>query len=58
MCDWYYSSILLLCNISKFFRYDNSTREASLSVGLQGVEEGDVDMVKNIIWDTLDRVSR
>ena len=39
-------------------RYDNSTKEASFSVGLQGVQHNDVDAVKNIIWNTLEKVSR
>jgi Zn-dependent M16 (insulinase) family peptidase len=38
--------------------YDNSTKEASFSVGLQGVQHNDVDAVKNIIWNTLEKVSR
>ena len=41
-----------------FARYDSSTKESSFSVGLQAVTPGDVDTVKHIIWDTLERVSR
>ena len=39
-------------------RYDNSTKEGSFSIGLQGVKADDVDAVKSLIWDTLHKVSR
>ena len=71
MCD---SSFFLLCPLLSFivvhyardclymlcdfFRYDNSTKEASFSVGLQGVRMGDVQKVKDMIWSTLENVAR
>ena len=39
-------------------RCDNSTKESSFSVGLQGVSNGDVETVKSVIWNTLEKVSR
>ena len=39
-------------------RYDNSTYEASFSVGLQGVAENDVSKVKDIVRKTFEDVAR
>lgn len=39
-------------------RYDGSTREASFSVGLQGIKKEDVSKVTDIIWATLNKVAR
>ncbi|KPP72132.1 presequence protease, mitochondrial-like [Scleropages formosus] len=36
--------------------YDGSTREASFSVGLQGVAEKDMETVKQIIFQTIDEI--
>ncbi|KAJ8049766.1 Presequence protease, mitochondrial [Holothuria leucospilota] len=38
--------------------YDGSTREASFSVGLQGISEEDEEKVKQIIHETLEKVVR
>lgn len=43
-------NVLVLC------RYSNNTRDASFSVGLQGIAEEDVEKVKRIIDDTVDKV--
>lgn len=40
------------------YRYDNSTYEASFSVGLHGVAEENVSKVKDIIWKTFECVAR
>ena len=40
------------------YRYDNSTYEASFSVGLHGVAEENVSKVKDIIWKTFESVAR
>ena len=48
----------LSVSIAHILRYDSSTREASFSVGLQGIREEDVPQVKEIVWSTLERVAR
>jgi len=48
----------LSVSIAHILRYDSSTREASFSVGLQGIREEDVPQVKEIIWSALERVAR
>ena len=40
------------------YRYDNSTYEASFSVGLREVANDDVTKVKDIIWKTFETVER
>lgn len=39
-----------------FFRYDGSTKEASFSIGLQGIAEEDTERVKQLISQTIDDV--
>lgn len=39
-----------------FFRYDGSTREASFSIGLQGIAEEDTERVKQLISQTIDGI--
>ncbi|KAJ0059377.1 hypothetical protein NL108_016005, partial [Boleophthalmus pectinirostris] len=43
-------------DFSSVVGYDGSTREASFSVGLQGVSEQDLDRVKHIIAQTIDHI--
>lgn len=38
------------------FRYDGSTKEASFSIGLQGIAEEDAERVKQLISQTIDDV--
>ena len=38
------------------FRFDGDTKEASFSVGLQGIKEEDEARVRQIISDTIDSV--
>ena len=38
------------------FRYNGYTKESSFSVGLQGIHKNDVEKVKQIISDTIDKV--
>ena len=53
---------LLGANIGSDFApvvgFDGNTKEASFSVGLQGIAEEDVERVKQIIEDTIDKVIR
>lgn len=37
-------------------RYDGSTKEASFSIGLQGVDEEDIERVKQTISQTIDKI--
>lgn len=37
-------------------RYDGSTKEASFSVGLQGIAEEDTERVKRLIGRTIDDI--
>lgn len=39
-----------------FFRYDGSTKEASFSIGLQGIAEEDTERVKQLISQTIDDI--
>lgn len=39
-----------------FSRYDGSTKEASFSVGLQGIAEEDTERVKLLISQTIDDI--
>lgn len=39
-----------------FSRYDGSTKEASFSVGLQGIAEEDTERVKRLISQTIDDI--
>lgn len=39
-----------------FSRYDGSTKEASFSVGLQGIAEEDIERVKHLISQTIDDI--
>lgn len=39
-----------------YSRFNGSTRETYFSVGLQGIAEGDIDTVKQIIDRTVDEV--
>ena len=39
-----------------YSRYNGYTKEASFSVGLQGIHRNDVERVKQIISDTIDKV--
>lgn len=39
-----------------FFRYDGSTKEASFSVGLQGIAKEDTQRVKQLISQTVDDI--
>lgn len=43
-------------DFSSVVGYDGSTKEASFSIGLQGVAEEDVERVKQIISQTIDKV--
>uniref|UniRef100_A0A8C6UT94 Presequence protease, mitochondrial n=1 Tax=Neogobius melanostomus TaxID=47308 RepID=A0A8C6UT94_9GOBI len=43
-------------NFSSVVGYDSSTREASFSIGLQGMAKQDMERVKQIIHQTIDRV--
>lgn len=36
---------------------DSTTKEASFTVGLQGIKEEDVEKVRNIVWDTFEKVA-
>lgn len=38
------------------FRYDGSTKEASFSIGLQGIAEDDTERVKGLISQTIDAI--
>lgn len=42
--------------MSFFSRYDGSTKEASFSVGLQGIAEGDAQRVKRLVGRTIRHV--
>ena len=37
---------------------DSTTKEASFTIGLQGIKEEDVERVRNIVWNTLEKVAR
>lgn len=39
-----------------FSRYDGSTKEASFSIGLQGIAEEDTERVKQLISQTIDGI--
>lgn len=39
-----------------FSRYDGSTKEASFSIGLQGIAEEDIERVKHLISQTIDDI--
>ena len=39
-----------------FPRYNGYTKESSFSIGLQGVHKDDVDKVKQLIEETIDKV--
>lgn len=39
-----------------FFSYDGSTKEASFSIGLQGIAEEDTERVKQLISQTIDDI--
>lgn len=39
-----------------FLRYNGSTKEASFSIGLQGMAEKDIESVKHIISQTIDQI--
>lgn len=38
------------------FRYEGSTKEASFSIGLQGIAENDTERVKRLISQTIDAI--
>ncbi|XP_077368737.1 presequence protease, mitochondrial [Festucalex cinctus] len=43
-------------DFSSVVGYDGSTKEASFSIGLQGMAEGDAEKVKNVIHQTIDDI--
>lgn len=45
-----------LINLNLFLRYDGSTKEASFSIGLQGMAEEDTETVKHIISQTINDI--
>lgn len=44
------------CFETCFSRYDGSTKEASFSIGLQGIAEEDTERVKHLISQTIDDI--
>lgn len=42
--------------VNVLHRYDGSTREASFSIGLQGIAEEDMENIKQIIHQTIDDI--
>lgn len=42
--------------LKRIFRYDGSTKEASFSIGLQGISEEDTERVKLLISQTIDDI--
>lgn len=45
-------------NFSPGTGYDDSTREAVFSVGLQGIKEEDIPRIDKLIFETLEKVAR
>uniref|UniRef100_A0AAX7VRB6 Presequence protease, mitochondrial n=1 Tax=Astatotilapia calliptera TaxID=8154 RepID=A0AAX7VRB6_ASTCA len=55
----FYKSLIepkLGTDFSSVVGYDGSTKEASFSIGLQGVDEEDIERVKQIISQTIDKI--